>query len=151
MAITFPANLQHRQNFATNLRRAPAGLDSASTCESQSAHAAADLHPGNILVAFDSPPVPLLSSAAYIVDRFKPFGWKVPSSWREPAIVLLDVGAFLFYDVVSLCCSWCRAAELASRASACSVFALLAGVVSGHSHNARFTVWTSTTEGSSFP
>ncbi|CAL8470433.1 g9975 [Coccomyxa elongata] len=51
-----------------------------------------DLHPGNILVAFDSPPVPLLSSAAYIVDRFKPFGWKVPSSWREPAIVLLDVG-----------------------------------------------------------
>jgi hypothetical protein len=30
---------------------------------------------------------------AYILDRFKPFGWKVPSSWREPAIVLLDVGA----------------------------------------------------------
>ena len=51
-----------------------------------------DLHPGNILVALDPPPGPLLSSAAYIVDRFKPFGWKVPSSWREPAIVLLDVG-----------------------------------------------------------
>jgi predicted unusual protein kinase regulating ubiquinone biosynthesis (AarF/ABC1/UbiB family) len=58
-------------------------------------HCHADLHPGNILVALDSPPVPLLSSAAYIVDRFKPFGWKVPSSWREPAIVLLDVGAAL--------------------------------------------------------
>ena len=52
----------------------------------------ADLHPGNILVALDPPPGPLLSSAAYLVDRFKPFGWKVPSSWREPAIVLLDVG-----------------------------------------------------------
>ena len=52
----------------------------------------ADLHPGNILVALDPPPGPLLSSAAYMVDRFKPFGWKVPSSWREPAIVLLDVG-----------------------------------------------------------
>ena len=51
----------------------------------------ADLHPGNILVALDPPPGPLLSSAAYMVDRFKPFGWKVPSSWREPAIVLLDV------------------------------------------------------------
>ena len=48
--------------------------------------------PGNILVALDPPPGPLLSSAAYLVDRFKPFGWKVPSSWREPAIVLLDVG-----------------------------------------------------------
>lgn len=55
----------------------------------------ADLHPGNILVALDPPPGPLLSSAAYIVDRFKPFGWKVPSSWREPAIVLLDVGELL--------------------------------------------------------
>lgn len=54
--------------------------------------ACADLHPGNILVALDPPPGPLLSSAAYVVDRFKPFGWKVPSSWREPAIVLLDVG-----------------------------------------------------------
>ena len=43
-------------------------------------------------MALDPPPGPLLSSAAYLVDRFKPFGWKVPSSWREPAIVLLDVG-----------------------------------------------------------
>ncbi len=63
------------------------------TCLPQQCHTmCADLHPGNILVALDPPPGPLLSSAAYILDRFKPFGWKVPSSWREPAIVLLDVG-----------------------------------------------------------
>ena len=78
----------------------------------------ADLHPGNILVAFDSPPVPLLSSAAYIVDRFKPFGWKVPSSWREPAIVLLDVGAFL--PAAILCLTLAPVAPfVASCASAC--------------------------------
>ncbi len=53
----------------------------------------ADLHPGNILVTLDPPPGPLLSTAAYLVDRFHPFGLTVPSSWREPGIVLLDVGA----------------------------------------------------------
>ncbi len=53
----------------------------------------ADLHPGNILVQLEPPPGPVLSTAAYLLERLRPFGFSVPSSWREPAIVLLDVGA----------------------------------------------------------
>ncbi|KAK9788286.1 hypothetical protein WJX73_008757 [Symbiochloris irregularis] len=48
-----------------------------------------DLHPGNILVALDPAPQPLLASAASLL-RFS--GLAVPPSWQQPCIVLLDVG-----------------------------------------------------------
>ncbi|KAK9808945.1 hypothetical protein WJX72_006758 [[Myrmecia] bisecta] len=51
-----------------------------------------DLHPGNILVALDPPPGPLLSSLAHLLKGLAPYGVQVPKKWLQPRIVLLDVG-----------------------------------------------------------
>ena len=52
--------------------------------------------PGNILVALDPPPGVLLAGASKVLDALRPLGLHAPASWRQPRLVLLDVGAHKF-------------------------------------------------------